>query len=140
MTALRLVADEAAGKNEELQEKVKTLEQLNLSKEQDNTSLQHKNNLLETEVEKLETAIADFKKAADENNKHGTHNETLQRRLQLLEEEAEDADKTLREANEKYVIRRRVILLQRTRVPKNPPLPPSLTPNPRNKKKKTSPE
>ena len=103
MNSLRLEADEAATKVEELQTKVKALEQENLSKEQDITSLQHKNNLLETEVEKLETAIKDFKKVADEGQQHGTQNETLQRRLQLLEEEAEDADKTLREANEKYV-------------------------------------
>jgi tropomyosin len=104
MNSLRLEADEAAGKVEELQTKVKTLEQENLTKEQDITSLQHKNNLLEGEVEKLETAISEFKKAADEGQQHGTQNETLQRRLQLLEEEAESADKTLRDANEKYVV------------------------------------
>ncbi|KAH6892018.1 tropomyosin [Thelonectria olida] len=103
MNSLRLEADEAASKVEELQTKVKALEQENLSKEQEITSLQHKNNLLEGEVEKLETAIKDYKKSADEGQQHGTQNETLQRRLQLLEEEAEDADKTLREANEKYV-------------------------------------
>lgn len=104
MNSLRLEADEAVAKVEELQTKVKTLEQENLSKEQDITSLQHKNNLLEGEVEKLETAIKDFKKTADEGQQHGTQNETLQRRLQLLEEEAEGADKTLRETNEKYVV------------------------------------
>lgn len=102
MNSLRLEADEASAKVEELQTKVKTLEQENLSKEQEITSLQHKNNLLEGEVEKLETAIKDFKKSAEEGQQHGTQNETLSRRLQLLEEEAEDADKTLREANEKY--------------------------------------
>lgn len=102
MNSLRLEADEATAKVEELQGKVKTLEQENLSKEQEITSLQHKNNLLEGEVEKLEANIKDFKKAADEGQQHGTQNETLTRRLQLLEEEAEDADKTLREANEKY--------------------------------------
>lgn len=102
MNSLRLEADEASTKVEELQTKVKALEQENLSKEQEITSLQHKNNLLEGDVEKLETNIKDFKKAADEGQQHGTQNETLQRRLQLLEEEAEEADKTLREANEKY--------------------------------------
>lgn len=101
MNSLRLEADEAASKVEELQAKVKTLEEENLSKEQEITSLTHKNNVLEGEVEKLETAIKDFKKAADEGQQHGTQNETLQRRLQLLEEEAENADKTLRESNEK---------------------------------------
>lgn len=103
MNQLRLEADEATSQVEELKAKVKVLEQENLSKEQEITSLQHKNNLLEGEVEKLENAVKDFKKAADEGQQHGTQNETLQRRLQLLEEEAEDADKTLREANEKYV-------------------------------------
>lgn len=103
MNSLRVEADEAAAKVEELSTKVKALEQENLSKEQEITSLQHKNNLLEGEIEKLETAIKDFKKAADEGQQHGTQNETLTRRLQLLEEEAENADKTLRESNEKYV-------------------------------------
>ncbi|KAI3533554.1 actin lateral binding protein, partial [Colletotrichum filicis] len=104
MNQLRLEADDNAAKVEELQTKVKSLEQENLSKEQEITSLQHKNGLLEGEVEKLETAVKDFKKAADESAGTGTQNETLQRRLQLLEEEAEEADKTLREANEKYVL------------------------------------
>lgn len=103
MNQLRLEADDSAAKVEELQSKVKTLEQENLSKEQDITSLQHKNGLLESEVEKLETAIKDFKKAAEDGTQHSTTNESLNRRLQLLEEEAEEADKTLREANEKWV-------------------------------------
>lgn len=103
MNQLRLEADDSAAKVEELQGKVKTLEQENLSKEQDITSLQHKNGLLEAEVEKLETAIKDFKKAAEDGTQHSTTNESLTRRLQLLEEEAEEADKTLREANEKWV-------------------------------------
>ncbi len=101
MNQLRLEADEATGKVEELQAKVKTLEQENLSKEQEITSLQHKNGLLESEVEKLDEAVKKLKDDADVGQQHGTQNETLSRRLQLLEEEAESADKTLREANEK---------------------------------------
>lgn len=103
MNQLRLEADESAAKVEEMQTKMKTLEQDNLAKEQEITSLQHKNGLLESEVEKLETAIKDFKQAAEDGTQHSTTNEALTRRLQLLEEEAEEADKTLREANEKYV-------------------------------------
>lgn len=103
MNSLRLEADEAVAKVEELQARVKTLEQENLAKEQEITSLQHNNGLLQSEVEKLENNITDFKKIADEGQESGTQKETLQRRLQLLEEEAEEADKTLREANEKYV-------------------------------------
>lgn len=101
MNSLRLEADENAAKVEELQNKLKALEQENLAKEQEITSLSHKNGLLEAEVDKLDTSVKDLKKSNDEGQQHGTQNETLQRRLQLLEEEAEEADKTLREANEK---------------------------------------
>lgn len=107
MNQLRLESESAAAEAQELKVKVKELEQENLTKEQEVTSLSHKNSLLEEEVAKLEATIADFKKAADEGLQHGTQNETLTRRLQLLEEEAEQADKTLRETNEKYVTARR---------------------------------
>lgn len=103
MNALRLEADESGAKVEELSSKVKSLEQENLQKEQEITSLQHKNSVLEQEVDKLENLHKDAKAAADESAQHGTTNETLQRRLQLLEEEAETNDKNLRETNEKCV-------------------------------------
>ena len=102
MNSLRLEADEASAKAEELQAKVKALEQENLSKEQEITSLQHKNGLLEADVEKLEEAIKKHKGDADAGTAAGNQNESLNRRLQLLEEEAEQADKTLRETNDKY--------------------------------------
>lgn len=101
MNQLRIEADESAAKVEELQAKVKTLEQQNLQQEQEITSLTHKNGLLESEVDKLENQVKDAKALADEGHQHGTQNETLQRRLQLLEEEAEEADKNLRETNDK---------------------------------------
>ena len=104
MNALRAEADESAAKVEELSAKVRTLEQENLQKEQEITSLQHKNGVLEQEVDKLEGLHKDAKAAVDESAQHGTQNESLQRRLQLLEEEAEENDKNLRETNEKYVL------------------------------------
>jgi tropomyosin len=103
MNSLRIEADEASSKVEELQKQVKTLEQENLQKEHEITSLTHKNSGLEAEVDKLETQLKDAKAMAEESGMHGTQNETLQRRLQLLEEEAEEADKNLRETNDKYV-------------------------------------
>lgn len=106
MNSLRLEADESAVKVEELQSKIKEMDQENLSREQEITSLKHKNSLLEAENEKLEGAIKDCKKAADEGQQHGTQNETLQRRVQLLEDEAEEADKTMREMKETYVRRK----------------------------------
>lgn len=102
MNQLRLEADEAHEQVEELKNKVKTLEQENLSKEQEITSLNHRNQLLEEEVEKLEASVKDAKDAANQSAQHDTQNEALQRRVQLLEEEAEENDKTLRETNEKY--------------------------------------
>lgn len=97
-------ADESSSKVDELKGKVKTLEQENLQKEQEITSLQHKLSVAEGEVEKLETAHGDAKRAVDESAQAGTHNESLQRKVQLLEEEAEENDKTLRETNEKYAL------------------------------------
>ena len=113
MNALREEADEAAGKVEELQSKVKQLEQENLAKEQEITSLQHKNGVLEQEVEKLEKLHGDAKAAADESAQHGTQNDALHRKVQLLEEEAEANDKALRETNEKYVTDSRMIWYKR---------------------------
>lgn len=107
MNQLRLEADEAGERVEDLKGKVKTLEQENLSKEQEITSLNHRNQLLEDEVEKLETSLKEAKDAATQSAQHDTQNESLQRRLQVLEEEAEDADRNLRETNEKYVFRTR---------------------------------
>jgi tropomyosin len=103
MNSLRIEADEATAKVEELQKQVKALEHENLQKEQEITSLQHKNGLLEAEVEQLEAEKKDLKASAGDSHQHATQNETLQRRLQLLEEEAEEADKNLRETNDKYV-------------------------------------
>ena len=102
MSSLRVQQEETQSKYEELQAKVKTLEQENLAKEQEITSLSHKNQLLETEVDKLETGIKEAKTSLEESGQHGTQNESLQRRLQLLEEEAEETDKNIRETNEKY--------------------------------------
>ena len=102
MNALRVEADNNATQVEELKAKVKTLEQDNLSKEQEITSLSHKNGVLEKEVEKLEGTAKEAKVAMEEGAQHGTQNEALQRKLQMLEEEAEEADRNLRETNEKY--------------------------------------
>lgn len=101
MNALRIEADESATKVDDLSAKVKSLEQENLAKEQEITSLQHKNQVLEQDVEKAESLHKDAKAAADESAQHGTQNESLTRRLQLLEEEAEENDRVLRETNEK---------------------------------------
>ncbi len=103
MAALRQEQEESATKCEELQSKVKTLQQENLAKEQEIKSLSHNNQRLEGVVEKLEEDVQKHKDLVKEHSEHSNQNESLQRRLQLLEEEAEEADKNMRETNEKYV-------------------------------------
>lgn len=99
---LRAESEEAQAKVEELQARIKVLEQENLSKEQEIVSLTHRNSLLEEEVEKLELTVKDAKSAADSGAASSSEVENLQRKVQLLEDEAEEADKNLRETNEKY--------------------------------------
>ena len=74
-----------------------------MSKEHEISSLRHNNTNLEAEVEKLEGHVTKHKGELDRVGEAGSQNEALQRRLQLLEEEAEESDKNLRETNEKYV-------------------------------------
>ncbi|OXV10985.1 hypothetical protein Egran_01248 [Elaphomyces granulatus] len=101
MDALRTELDESKEKGAELNEKVKVLQQENLAKEQEIRSLTHRNQLLEGEIEKMGGSLKEAKDAAQVSRQNDTHNEALQRRLQLLEEEAEEADKTMRETVEK---------------------------------------
>jgi tropomyosin len=102
MAALRVECDEANTQVEEMKARIKVLEQENLAKEQEITSLTHKNSVLEADIEKLETGIKEAKAAAEEGSHAGSQAESLTRKIQLLEEEAEQADRDLRETNEKY--------------------------------------
>ncbi|KAI9890444.1 MAG: hypothetical protein M1814_003928 [Vezdaea aestivalis] len=101
MQSLRVEADEAITQVEDLKAKVKTLEHENMTKDQEITSLQHKNQLLESGTEKLEGQVKEHKDIASQSAQHGTENESLQRKLTLLEEEAEENDKKLRDAHQK---------------------------------------
>ena len=46
--------------------------------------------------------LKELKDQSGETAGHKTQNESLQRRLQILEDEAEEADRNMRETNEKY--------------------------------------
>ena len=89
------------------------MEQENTAKEQEIRSLAHKNTVLEQDVEKLEEEVKKYKTELGDASHHGTQNESLQRRLQILEEEAEESDRNTRETNEKYVN----LLFVSTRIP-----------------------
>ena len=103
MNALRIEADESASKAEEYKAKVKALEAENTQKEQEITSLTHKNQVLEAEVEKLEGSVKTYKDEAAGGAAAGNQAESMQRKIQVLEEEAEESDRTIRELNEKWV-------------------------------------
>ena len=101
LSALRIEADESAGKAEEYKKKADSLEMENTQKEHEINSLTQKNQVLEAEVEKLEASVKEHKGAAESGAKAGSEAESLQRKIQLLEEEAEESDRTIRDVNDK---------------------------------------
>ncbi|KAH9935914.1 tropomyosin [Epithele typhae] len=101
LQTLRTEVDNAVARAEEAEAKNKRLEQMLLEKDQDITSLQHKVSVAETDLEKAESKLADLKHAQEDGETSKTANEGLQRKIQLLEEELDAADKNLKEAMDK---------------------------------------
>lgn len=73
-----------------------------LQKEQEISSLQHKLKLAEEQNEKYETQVAELKAAAADGDSHKTTGENLTRKVTMLEEELEQAEKDLKETHEKW--------------------------------------
>ena len=103
LQSLRAEADNAVARAEEAEAKNKKYEQTLLEKEQEITSLQHKISVLDADLEKAEGKLTDLKSAQEDGEQSKTANEGLQRKIQLLEEELDAADKNLKEAMDKYV-------------------------------------
>lgn len=59
---------------------------------------------MDTDLEKAESKLSAAKAAQEEGDQSKTVNEGLQRKIQLLEEELDAADKNLKDAMEKYVV------------------------------------
>jgi tropomyosin, fungi type len=77
------------------------LELTNTSKDQEITSLTHRNELLEKKLEEYEEKLEKFKGLeSDESGARG-EKESMERKIALLEEEAEQNDKNLKETTEK---------------------------------------
>ena len=83
--------------------KNKKYEQMLLEKDQEITSLTHKVSVLEGDLEKAETSLADLKGASVEGESSKATSENLQRKVQLLEEELDAAEKNVKDTVEKYV-------------------------------------
>lgn len=72
-------------------------------KDQEIASLQHKLGNAEGELEKLEGSLKEHKSAKEESSATKDTNENLGRKIALLEEELDNAEKNLRETTDKCV-------------------------------------
>ena len=66
--------------------------------------MNHRLGLLEADLEKAEAKLNETKASAADAESSKTTSDALQRKVQLLEEELDAAEKTLKETNEKYVL------------------------------------
>ncbi|KAG9119218.1 hypothetical protein FRC07_005844 [Ceratobasidium sp. 392] len=101
LATLRAEADAANDRAEAAEAKNKKLEQELLAKEQEITSLQHKLGLSDGQLEAAEAKLADVRNASAEGESSRTTAENLTRKVQLLEEELDAAEKNVKETVEK---------------------------------------
>ncbi|KAI3488554.1 hypothetical protein L1887_47428 [Cichorium endivia] len=101
LNSLRVEADAAAERADELAAKNKQLEQELLTKDQEIASLQHKLSVAEGDLDKLEGKLHEHKAVREEHESNATNSESLQRKVDLLESELDTAEKNLRETTEK---------------------------------------
>jgi len=101
MTQLRVEADNAVARAEEAETKNKKYEQIILEKDQEITSLQHKLSVMDGDLEKAETKLAELKHSSEEGETSKVTNEGLNRKIQLLEEELDAAEKNVKDTVEK---------------------------------------
>lgn len=95
---------EAATDRAELaEEKNKKLEQALLEREQEIQSLRHRLDLAESDNDKLTADLKSAKMASSEGEHTKSSAENLSRKVQLLEDELDKAEKSLKETTEKYV-------------------------------------
>lgn len=72
-----------------------------MTKDQEIASLQHKVANLEADLERTEAKLAEGKSAAEDTETHKSTNETLSRKIALLEGELDNSEKQLRETTDK---------------------------------------
>lgn len=101
MNNLRLEADQAIERAEGAEAKNKKLEQLLLEKDQEITSLNHKLSVVDEQLEKAELSLQEAKRENMDNIGSKTTSEGLQRKIQLLEEELDAAEKNAKDTVEK---------------------------------------
>lgn len=72
-----------------------------MQKDQEITSLQHKLSLMENDLEKAEGKLQDHKATKEEHDNSQVNVDGLSRKIAMLEEELDTAEKNLRETTEK---------------------------------------
>lgn len=103
LAALRAEADTAVERAEAAEAKNKQLEQLLLGKDQEITSLNHRLNVIDSTLHESEENLAKTKSALEEAEHGKATNESLTRKIELLEDELDTAEKNLKETVEKCV-------------------------------------
>jgi len=101
LATLRQEADNAITRAEEAEKKIKVYEQELLQKEQEIVSLNNRLGFLETENEKTEEKLKEYKASSLDSEHSKTTADTLIRKVQLLEEELDAAEKNLKETVDK---------------------------------------
>ena len=96
-------ADNAVARAEEAEAKNKKLVQEILEKDQDIKSLTHRLETAESKLDETEGKLNDVKHVRDEHETSKSTNEGLARKIQLLEEELDSAEKNLKETVERCV-------------------------------------
>jgi hypothetical protein len=104
LNKLREEADQAVARAETAEAKNKEYEQLFLQKEQEISSLTQRLAVTDASFEKAETKLVEMKIAATEGEQSKTTNEGLVRKIELLEEELDAAEKNVKDTVEKYVL------------------------------------
>lgn len=104
MASLRVEADNAVTRAEEAEAKNKKYEQAILEKDQEITSLNHRLGVLENELEKVEGQLKEAKAGQMDGEHSKTTNEGLVRKVQLLEEELDAAERNVKETVDKCVV------------------------------------
>lgn len=104
LAQLRAEADANADRADAAEAKVKQLEQLLLTKDQDIGSLNHKLGVLDADLEKSEARLAAAKLESADSTSTKSTAENLARKIQLLEDELDTAEKNVKETMEKYVV------------------------------------
>lgn len=103
MNALRTEADNAIVRAEGAEAKNKQYEQQLLEKEQSITSLNVQIARLDSELQATEDKLAQAKTAQEDSEHSKTTNDGLSRKIVLLEEELDAAEKNAKETTEKCV-------------------------------------